>query len=119
MWARGLTRRDVFEALAARRTYALTGARIVLETTVNGAPMGSEIELTNERRVEARVRAPGEIEKVEFMKNAALAHVERPGSDEAALAWEDEADLDQPAFYYVRVTQTDGELAVASPVWVG
>jgi mycothiol synthase len=41
VWAKELTRRSLFEALWARRTVALTGARIVLSFTVNGAWMGS------------------------------------------------------------------------------
>ena len=28
-------------------------------------------------------------------------------------------DLDAPAFYHCRITQVDGHLAVATPVWVG
>ena len=38
-----LTRDAVFDALHARRTYGTTGARILLDFTVDGAPMGSEI----------------------------------------------------------------------------
>ena len=37
-----LTREAIFDALYARRTYETTGARILLDFTVDGAPMGSE-----------------------------------------------------------------------------
>ena len=40
-----LTRAAVFDALRARRTYATTGQRILLDFRVNDAPMGSEITL--------------------------------------------------------------------------
>jgi hypothetical protein len=117
VWAERLTRRSIFEALKSRRTYALTGARIVLEVTVNGAPMGSEIELAHERTVKASAWAEAEIKKVEFMKNAEVAHAAKPGSDSVEVEWSETAD--DPAFYHVRVTQADGHLAVSSPVWVG
>lgn len=43
--ARELTRDAIFEGLHARRTYATTGARVLLDFRVNDAPMGSEIAL--------------------------------------------------------------------------
>ena len=55
VWAKSLTRRDVFAALRARRTYALTGARVVLKMTVNGAWMGSEIPLADRAQIEIDV----------------------------------------------------------------
>src|SRR5262249_8518337 len=39
VWASSLTRRAIFEAIRARRTYALTGARMVVSFSVNGTPM--------------------------------------------------------------------------------
>ncbi|MFO7900541.1 MAG: GNAT family N-acetyltransferase, partial [Planctomycetota bacterium] len=53
VWAGALTRRALFDALRARRTVALTGARIALRLSVNGAPMGSELPLARERRLVA------------------------------------------------------------------
>ena len=38
------SRDGIFEAISARRTYALTGDRIELDFTVDGAPMGATIE---------------------------------------------------------------------------
>jgi len=38
------------------------------------------------------------------------------GASEHRLSWTDERP--GPAWYYVRVFQTDGEMAWSSPVWV-
>ena len=38
------------------------------------------------------------------------------GTDRVDLAWRD--DEDQPAFYYARVFQIDGEMAWSSPIWM-
>jgi hypothetical protein len=49
--ATDLTREAIFRALYDRRVYATTGARIILDVTVNGAPMGSEISGATEAGV--------------------------------------------------------------------
>jgi len=119
VWAQELTRRSLFEALRARRTYALTGARIALRFSVNGAVMGSEAPWAKERALFAEVWAPRNVAKVEFMRDGEVLHVETPGKDVCRIAFEDVATGREPAFYHCRVTQEDGEQAVCSPVWVG
>lgn len=117
VWAKSLTRRDVFEALKARRTYALTGARIALKMTVNGAIMGSEIDASEKADIRIDVWAPGKIKIVQIMKNTCVMREYEPDNDEFHVQYE---DITQgPAFYHCRVTQADGHLAVCSPVWVG
>jgi hypothetical protein len=64
-----LTREAVFGALCSRRCYAATGDRIEVAFTVNGAPMGSELEAVAERRIEVRVRGWDEISMVELLRN--------------------------------------------------
>lgn len=117
VWAEDLTRRGLFEALRARRTYALTRARIVLKMAVNGAPMGAEIPASEGAEIRIDVWAPGSIRKVEVLKNTKLLRAFGPFGDACRLETEDATG--GPAFYHCRVTQADGQLAVCSPVWVG
>jgi hypothetical protein len=117
VWAKSLTRRDVFEALRARRTCALTGARIILWMTVNDAPMGSEIPASPEARIRVNIWSPGRLKKVEIVKDTRLLRAFEAEGDECHLEFEDRTG--GPAFYHCRVTQEDGQLAVSSPVWVG
>jgi len=119
VWAEALTRRSIFEALKARRTYALTGARISLRFTVNGAMMGSETPWARTRHLAAEVWAPANVARVELMRNAEVLHVQTPGAEVCRVEFEDKASGREPAFYHCRVTQEDGHLAVCSPVWVG
>ena len=116
-WAKDLTRRSLFEALRARRTCALTRARIVLKMTVNGAWMGSEIPMADRADIRIDAWAPGKIAKVELMKDTVLLREFGPFGDECHIEFDDA--VDHPAFYHCRVTQADGELAVGSPVWIG
>jgi len=117
VWAESLTRRSIFSALRARRTYALTGGRIVLRMTVNGALMGSEIPASEDAQINIDVWSPREIRRVELMKNTHLIRAFEPLDDECHLQVKDKTQ--GPAFYHCRVTQEDGHLAVCSPVWVG
>jgi hypothetical protein len=117
VWAKSLTRRDLFRALYARQTYALTGARIILKMTVNGALMGSEIPAADAAAIKIDAWTPGKLKKVEILKNAELLKTIHESGDECHLEIEDKTG--GPAFYHCRATQEDGQLAVSSPVWVG
>ena len=68
------TREGIFEAIRARRTYALTGDRIEIDFNVDGAPMGSTIEAG--RQVEARFQVQGrdEIDVVEIIQDGRVVH---------------------------------------------
>jgi len=117
VWAKALTRRDLFQALHARQTYALTGARIILRMAVNGVLMGSEIPPADVVEIKIDAWTPGKLKKVEILKNAELLKTINENGDECHLEIEDKTG--GPAFYHCRVTQEDGQLAVCSPVWVG
>jgi mycothiol synthase len=117
VWAEQLTRRALFAALLARRTYAVRGRRIVLRFTVNGAPMGAELPFAGVSRVRVQAWAEERIAKVEVVRNAAPWQVVEPGKKAFDCTYEEA--LDRPAFYHARVTLADGSLAVCSPVWIG
>lgn len=117
VWANELTRRSLFEALYQRRTYALMRARIVLNFTVNDLPMGSEATACDTAGIHIDAWAPGPIAKVEVMKNADLLQTFEQSGDECHIQCEDTTG--GSAYYHCRVTMTDGNLAVCSPVWLG
>jgi len=70
VWADSLTRDGIFRALQARRCYALTGDRIVLEFSINGQTMGAVLPPTVERQVQVAVRGGAALETVEVVRNA-------------------------------------------------
>ena len=69
VWAPELSRDAIWQALEARRTWALTGDRIELEFTLNERPMGAELPATRERSLAAHVRAGGPLDYVELVKD--------------------------------------------------
>ena len=69
LWAPALTREAVWEAIAQRRTWALTGDRIELSFSINGNPLGSRLPFSRERRIEIRVRGGYSLDHVDLIKN--------------------------------------------------
>lgn len=72
LWAEKLTREAIWDAIFARRTYALTGDRIALRFALNDAPMGSVLPITSNRRLDIQVDAGGPIDCVDIIKNNQL-----------------------------------------------
>lgn len=72
VWASELTRAGIFDALRARRTYALTGDRIRLEFAIDGHPLGTEIPFAATRNIGVRVLAGAPIDYVDVLKNNRL-----------------------------------------------
>lgn len=122
--ANELTREAVFDSLQRRLCYATTGEPIVLGFRLNDHPMGSELcrdESGEHPLLSVRCLACTHIESVEIVKNGRVVQsgVEPQTYNTLELEWIDEEGLD-PAenYYYVRVTQRDGEMAWSSPIWV-
>ena len=116
------TEDGIYAALRARRMYATEDKNLELDYTVNGNMMGSIIDVPEKLNFEISFNDPDRtdsIAKVELVVN----------SGKVAYTWDSAADLTKgsvsvelaPAYtyYFVRVTEGDGDLAVTAPVWVG
>jgi hypothetical protein len=68
-WAKELTRDGIWEAIQSRRTYALTGDRIELAFSLNGAPMGSILSPCQDRAVEVAVTGGSTLDYIDVVKN--------------------------------------------------
>ena len=64
-----LDRDSLWEAFRARRTYASTGARALVEFRVNGAIMGSETQAHQNVKIEWRVEGTAPIERVDLVRD--------------------------------------------------
>ena len=116
------TEDGIYEALRARRMYATEDKNLDLDYTVNGSMMGSIIDVPEKLNFEISFNDPDRtdsIAKVELVVN----------SGKVAYTWDSAADLAKGSvsvelapeytYYFVRVTEGDGDLAVTAPVWVG
>jgi hypothetical protein len=68
-YAKELTREALWEAFGARRVYGVTGDRIELLFTVEGAMMGSVIQKKGAVRIETKVRGGDAIDRIELLRN--------------------------------------------------
>jgi hypothetical protein len=116
--AEQLTRESVFQALHARRCYTTTFARILMDFSVNGQPMGSELKIDPGDVVEfaGSVHGTAAIDRLEIVRDNRDVYCIEPNQLDAKFHWRDRPN--ESAYYYLRVTQCDGEMAWSSPVWV-
>jgi len=125
---RGLTldRETIFAALERRASYATTGARMLLDFSVNGQGMGSEVMVADVeagRLIRAEVYGEAPVKEVAVVRDdpGNPVHVwtfEPPTLNPGQLSWTDNTRLRQPIYYYLRVLQTDRHIAWSSPIWV-
>jgi hypothetical protein len=69
VWSESLTRDAIWDAIKARRTYALTGDKITLAFAVNEGVMGSVLAPTPERHIQCQVQGGAAIDYVEVLHN--------------------------------------------------
>jgi len=123
VWAPELTREAILDAIRARRCYGTTAAKIVLDVRVNGELMGTKVAApasdAKTLPVKISVRAPMPIKTIEVCRNNAFIYTHQPKGREADVVFIDRAPLGGRSYYYVRVIQTDDEIAWSSPVWFG
>jgi hypothetical protein len=67
--AEAKTREAIWDAIMARRTYAVTGDKIACRFRINEAPMGSEISAPGDRDIVLDIRACDAIDKIVVYKN--------------------------------------------------
>ena len=111
--ATSCTRDAIMEAIRTRRCYATSGVPILLDFQVDGAPMGSELNITGPVRATAEAFGTDVIEKLELVGPRGVIEVVEGDSKAAHI----EANVDAP-YVYARVTQRDGEMAWSSPVFL-
>ncbi len=121
VYAPELTRDAIWDSLWNRHCYATTRARIILKTSINGSPMGSEIELPQgeARYISITAHGTAAINKVRLIKNNGLLREWKIDTKlDVELSLIDETQERDSDYYYVHIEQVDGEQAWASPIWV-
>lgn len=76
VWAESLTRDAIWDAIAQRRTYAITGDRIGLAFSVNHLPIGAVCAPDLERWIEVEVCGSSALDYIEILHNNRVIHRE-------------------------------------------
>lgn len=117
------TRSDLFAALHARACYATTGARILVDFGLGSTTMGQTAAPGATPDFRFAVHAVDPLAKLEILrgdldaKQIAVVFTLESTDLDVAGQWLDPRPA-RHAFYYLRVTQGDGQMAWSSPIWL-
>lgn len=130
LYVRKLSREGVVEALKARRCFATTGCRVLVDFRVNDHLQGSAIESPEAPRLSLSVRSGVEIEEVRVYRDEELIANFQPRTgdfdwyhtDDAAAGThcyraEVRQDREIKSFPH-NIAQAAGPMAYSSPIWV-
>jgi hypothetical protein len=132
VYAKELTRDNLWDAMSNRRVYATTGARMKLDFNINGFFMGSIIKV-NQYTIDSlyplsisiAVKGTVPLQKVELLENNCVIKtqnkwIDKDGSIFFNVTLENLSVnvSNSSRYYYIRATQKDGHMAWSSPIWV-
>lgn len=116
--AETLTEEALYDAMKNRRVYATQDSDLTVYYTLNGAVMGSILPKSEEAEITVFLSDP---------TDAAIGNVEvvADGGEviDSAYVGTPSQVLELPvsggySYYYLRITQPDGDVAVTAPVWM-
>jgi len=117
------TREGVLDALRRRHSYGAMDNIIVVFTSGEHL-MGDQFQTAKRPEFEVQAIGTDKIARVVFVRAIKgevpkYVYETRPNSKKISLRWVDTDPVpNTPACYYVRIEQSDGKLAWASPMWI-
>jgi hypothetical protein len=119
--AEEFSRKGLLDAMRKRHSYAATD-NIILDFRCGAALMGDEIKAAKPKFAVV-VLGTGPIATVELLRNGSVIHTARPTEKKSAEIRFESEDAAPPEnervnYYYVRVTQQNGQMAWSSPIWL-
>ena len=120
--AEEFTRDSMFAALKARHAYAATD-NIVLDFQAQDAEgrrhiMGDIMSSETAPRLFVRAVGSDRIKQFVVVKNQQIIYTSHPNAEEYTFEYTDRNFEAGSNYYYVRVVQSDGQVAWSSPIWV-
>ncbi len=113
-----ISRQGIIDAFKRRHSYAATD-NIILEFRCGKQIMGDIFEIKERPTFAIKVLGTAPVTKVSIVRNGKYIHVEQPKKSEMSFEFTDMEPIEgKAAYYYVRVEQSDANLAWASPMWV-
>src|SRR5262249_16368777 len=110
-------RPSILDALRKRHVYAATDD-IIVDVRSGEHVMGDELKTSAAPELQIAVTGPREIASIDILKDSEVVEPIKPGKAEYRGKWTDPKPTAGVHYYYVRVQQSDGELAWSSPLWI-
>ncbi len=115
------TRLGIVDAMRKRHAYAATDQIVLdyrIETSDNPpALMGDIISTASRPKLLLKVLGTAPIKQIDVIRSNSYIHKINPNRNDASLEYVDNSPLPGESYYYVRVEQSDGQLAWSSPIW--
>ncbi len=118
VYAKELTREAIWEALKERRCYGTTHARIVIKFVMDGHIMGESYKTDSCPEIDVEVIGTNPLEKIELIKDGKVIYARTEKGLISNFTYKDDKIDKGESYYYLRVTQTDREMAWSSPIFV-
>lgn len=117
VYVEDFTREGIIEGFKARRTCAATD-KIFVELSSGKHLMGEEIETQDKPMLTIHVAGTASIQRVTLIRNEKDHYVFEPNSKAFRESWTDNDPLAGENRYYLRIEQSDGNMAWSSPLWI-
>jgi hypothetical protein len=111
------TRGAILNAIRARHAYAATD-NIILDVRSGDRIQGDIFTVQGRPKLEVRVEGTAPLENIEIVKNNKFVFSNHPKKASVQLTYEDSDSKPGESYYYVRVQQSDGQMAWSSPMWI-
>jgi hypothetical protein len=112
------SRESIFNALSSRKTIASTHPRLVIHYDINGYEMGSIVDNDGQNKnINIKVIAPSQIKKLEIIKNGKVCIKSTDHDNYVNHTFVDNENINEDAYYYIRVMLENGHIGWSSPIW--
>jgi hypothetical protein len=117
VYVEDFTREGIIAGFKARRTCAATD-KIFVELSSGDHLMGEVIETSGQPALSFRIEGTAPIKRLTIVRNEQDHHIIEPKAKSVSQTWTDSAPLKGENRYYLRIEQTDGNMAWSSPLWI-
>ncbi len=122
--ADSLTRDDIMTAFHKMRFYSSDDWNVKVNFTIANQPMGSIFEQTGSPTITVSVTDPDTLETISSIKiysgtpgSGTTATLLNTANNSATLSYSHTIANNATCYYYLKITQTDGDIIWTSPIW--
>jgi hypothetical protein len=110
-------RASILAALRQRHCYAATDD-IIVDVRSGNHIMGDELATREAPTLQIHVRGTNNLARIDVLKDSLVVETFKPDKPEYQGNWTDPKPTAGMHWYYIRVLQSDDEIAWASPMWI-
>lgn len=121
--AKSLTEADIIDAYRANRFYATQDWNTKVDFTINGEPMGGYVKQAASLEIKASINdddASDSVKSIELIygiPGSGIAPKKLAVSKIATLNEKFEVEVGKAYYFFLKITQNDGDQIVTSPIW--